>query len=147
MMRNKLFETTINKKDTCLSYVLKRTGIKTSVEFVEDLESEFDIIPIKDAEIEIGDIVAWQKKVTKVNVATTIKEPKARVSELKSEDVSTRFHLGVVEDNAIISDLTRSSNAYYIPTIRKRRLSIVVEDYQQQCPHPDYVIRKRKSIN
>ena len=53
---------TITKKDTCLTYVLKRTGIDASVEFAEDLEKEFDLIPVKETKLEVGDIIAWKKK-------------------------------------------------------------------------------------
>ena len=53
---------TITKKDTCLTYVLKRTGTETSIEFAEVLEKEFDLIPVKETKLEVGDIVAWKKK-------------------------------------------------------------------------------------
>ena len=140
----RLFETTINKKDTCLSYAIKRTGLSTSIEFVEDLEKEFNIIPVKETKLEVGDIVAWEKKIKTVSCTTTITEPSDEgVSEMVVDSVNTRFHLGVVENKCLITDLTRSSNSYYIPTIRKRYLSLIVEDYQKQCPFPDFVIRKK----
>lgn len=140
----KLFETKINKKDTCLSYALKRTGITTSVEFVEDLEKEFEIIPVKETKLQVGDIVAWEKNIKTVSCATVITEPSDEgVSEMIVDSVNTRFHLGVVENKCLITDLTRSANSYYIPTIRKRYLSLIVEDYQKQCPFPDFVIRKK----
>jgi len=141
---NKLFQTSISKKDTCLSYAFKRTGIKTTVEFVEDLEKEFEIIPAKEAKIQAGDIVAWEKKEKTISAATSITAPTNEgLSEMTYDNVNTRFHIGVVESKCLISDLTRSANEYYIPSIRKRYISLIVEDCQKQCPFPDYVIRKR----
>lgn len=141
----KLLQTTITKKDTCLSYALKRTGIETDIEFVDELEKEFDIIPVKETKIEIGDIVAWEKKEKKIKCATTIKESGLYVSfsQLLNSEVNTRFHIGVVEGLNCISDLTRSANPYYIPSLRMRQLVLIVEDYQAQCPYPDFVIRKK----
>ncbi|GAB0155919.1 hypothetical protein CHRYSEOSP005_11810 [Chryseobacterium sp. Alg-005] len=140
----KLFETTINKKDTCLSYALKRTGTQTSVEFVEDLESEFDIIPAKETKLEVGDIVAWEKKEKYTLSATCIKAPRPdNISEMIFENVNTRFHIGVIENKCLISDLTRTTNEYMIPSIRKRNISLIPADSQKECPFPDFVIRKK----
>lgn len=145
---NRLFETSINKKDTCFSYALKRTGIETTVEFVEDIESEFEIIPVKETKMQIGDIVAWEKKTKSIPVITTIKAPTEEgYSDTVQKYVGIRFHLGVVEGKCLISDLSRSANPYYVPTIRKRHLSLIVEDAQKQCPYPDYVIRKKNGLS
>ncbi|GEN74108.1 hypothetical protein [Chryseobacterium lathyri] len=139
-----LFETTINKKDTCLSYALKRTGTQTSVEFVEGLEYEFDIIPVKETKLEVGDIIAWEKKEKFMMCATRIMAPrKDNVSEMKFEEVDTRFHIGVIENKCMISDLTRTTNEYMVPSIRKRNISLVPTDSQKECPFPDFVIRKK----
>lgn len=102
----KLFETTITKKDTCLSYALKRAGIETSVEFAEDLRKEFDFISVNDTKLEVGDI----------------------------------------EGDNIISDLTRSTNPYFIPSIRMRYVSLFFSaNHQTKCRYPDFVIRKKTS--
>lgn len=141
---NKLFDTSITKKDTCLSYAFNRTGTKTTIEFVEDLEKEFEVIPVKETKLEVGDIVAWEKKEKTILAATSITAPSNEgLSEMTFDHVNTRFHIGVVESKCLISDLTRSANPYYIPSIRKRYLSLIVDDYQKQCPVPDFVIRKR----
>lgn len=145
---NKLFETSINKKDTCLTYALKRTGIETTVEFADELEKEFDIIPVKETKMVYGDIVAWEKTRKTIPVNTTIKAPTDEgFSEMIQKYVSIQYHLGVVEGKCMISDLSRSANPYYVPTIRKRHLSLIVEDTQKQCPYPDYVIRKKNGLS
>lgn len=141
---NKLYETSINKKDTCLTYALKRTGIETTVEFADELEKEFDIIPVKQTKMIFGDIVAWEKTRKTIPVTTTIKAPGDEgFSQTIEKYVSIRFHLGVVEGRCMISDLSRSGNQYFVPTIRKRHLSLIIEDPQKECPYPDFVIRKK----
>ena len=131
---------TITKKDTCLTYVLKRTGIDTSVEFAEDLEKEFTLIPIKETKLEVGDIIAWKKKEEFISSGTFINEN----GRIEQSQVFTRFHLGVVEAGHLISDLTRSANPYYIPSIRMRTISLICDDYQSKCSFPDFVIRKKE---
>ena len=131
---------TITKKDTCLSYVLKRTGTTTSVEFAESLEKEFNLIPVKETKLEVGDIVAWKKKEEFISAGTSINEN----GRIEKTEVFTRFHLGVVEAGHLISDLTRSANPYYIPSIRMRAISLICDDYQKFCPYPDFVIRKKE---
>lgn len=135
----RLFDTTITKKDTCLYYALKRTNTETTIEFAEDLEKEFDLIPVKDAKLEIGDIVAWKKKEEVITAATSIRES----GNILYSPVDTKFHIGVVEEFDRISDLTRSANAYFIPSIRMRLTSLIGGDYQTYCPFPDFVIRKK----
>lgn len=137
---SRLKDTKISKKDTCLSYVLKRTGTHARIQFAEDLHEEFDIIPVKDTKIEIGDIVVWRKKVDHIVAGTSI-NMNGRIFE---EQVFTKYHLGVVEAGHLISDLTRSANPYYIPSIRMRSISLICDDYQKFCPYPDYVIRKKQ---
>lgn len=131
---------TITKKDTCLTYVLKRTGTETSIEFAEDLEKEFDLIPVKETKLEVGDIVAWKKKEEFISSGTSINEN----GRIEQSYVFTRFHLGVVEAGHLISDLTRSANPYYIPSIRMRTISLICDDYQKFCPYPDFIIRKKR---
>ena len=131
---------TITKKDPCLTYVLKRTGIDTSVEFAEDLEKEFTLIPIKETKLEVGDIIAWKKKEEFISSGTSINEN----GRIEQSYVFTRFHLGVVEAGHLISDLTRSANPYYIPSIRMRTISLICDDYQKFCPYPDFIIRKKE---
>ena len=131
---------TITKKDTCLTYVFKRTGIDTSVEFAEDLEKEFTLIPIKETKLEVGDIIAWKKKEEFISSGTFINEN----GRIEQSQVFTRFHLGVVEAGQLISDLTRSANPYYIPSIRMRTISLICDDYQKFCPYPDFIIRKKR---
>ena len=130
----------ITKKDTCLTYVLKRTGIETSIEFAEDLEKEFDLIPVKETKLEVGDIIAWKKKQEFISSGTSINEN----GRIEQSYVFTRFHLGVVEARHLISDLTRSANPYYIPSIRMRTISLICDDYQKFCPYPDFIIRKKR---
>ena len=131
---------TITKKDTCLTYVLKRTGTETSIEFAEDLEKEFDLISVKETKLEVGDIVAWKKKEEFISSGTSINEN----GRIEQSYVFTHFHLGVVEARHLISDLTRSANPYYIPSIRMRTISLICDDYQKFCPYPDFVIRKKE---
>ena len=135
----KLFDTTITKKDTCMSYALKRTGINSNVEFAENMHCDFDFIPVKDAKIEVGDIVAWKKKEEIIKAGTSINEN----GRIETTDVFTKYHIGVVENGHLISDLTRSSNPYYIPSIRVRSISLICDNYQTKCPYPDFVIRKK----
>ena len=132
---------TITKKDTCLSYAFRRAGIKTHVEFAEDLETEFDLIPVKETRLEKGDIVAWKKKEEVISSGTSINEN----GRIESKNVYTRFHIGVVEAGHLISDLTRSANPYYIPSIRMRTVSLICDDHQKFCPFPDFVIRKKQT--
>ena len=136
----KLRPTTINKRDTCLSYCLKRTGTETNIQFAENLQCEFDFIPVKETKLEVGDIIGWHKKIETIIAETSISES----GRLVSESVFTKFHLGVVEDTHLISDLTRSTNEYYIPSIRIRTISLICDDYQKFCPYPDFVIRKKQ---
>lgn len=135
----RLFDTTITKKDTCLSYALKRTNTETTIEFAEDLEKEFHLIPVKDIKLEIGDIVAWRKKEDIIYSGVSINDEGA----ITHSPVDTKYHIGVVEGPTHISDLTRSANAYYIPSIRMRLISLTGGDYQTFCPVPDFVIRKK----
>ena len=77
---------TITKKDTCLTYVLKRTGTETSIEFAEDLEKEFDLIPVKETKLEVGDIVAWKKKEEFISSGTSINE-NGRIEQYHSTEL------------------------------------------------------------
>lgn len=132
---------TITKKDTCLSYAFKRAGVSSHVEFAEDLENDFVFIPVKETKLEVGDLVAWKKKEEVISSGTSINEN----GRIQTSEVFTRFHIGVVEAGHLISDLTRSSNPYYIPSIRMRSISLICDDYQKLCPYPDFVIRKKQT--
>lgn len=130
-MDKQLKNVVLTKKDTCLSYALKRVGIETHVEYVNQLEEDFHFIPFSvEACPGEGTLVTWCRKQSKISVPFEI----TKDGHILNHDVTIDFHIGVIEDSKIsmVSDCTRKLMPNHVPCIRIRSF----EDVR----YPDYIL-------
>lgn len=118
----KLHATKINKFDTCLSYAYKRIGIYNPRKFLdyESLLSDFEWIKVKSEIIDIiddlksGDLLLQDNGIKKITAPTFISEN----GIIQSETMVVGYHIFVVEENNLFSDLTRTVVSRSQPSIR-----------------------------
>lgn len=146
---NKLHSVTISKKDTCLSYVLKRTGLYNKVQacFVTELDREFDFVEYTAETLKRGDLVCWRQNEKEIDVPLTIDEGMT----LMEEKVVIDFHLGVVESveplgkvqvigyKVLISDCTRKVFDG-VSSLRIRE----VGNSEGKVREPDFIVRLKE---
>lgn len=118
----RLCEVTINKTDTCLTYVLKRLGSSPFIWSYENIDKAFDIKPFSTIkELELGDVVLWDENAHQVEMATHID----RDGNLTLTNVWARVHFAIYEGNGMVSDCSRRDNISSLPRLRMQHLNEV----------------------
>lgn len=123
---------TLEKTDTCLTYVLKRTGLSPELCTYENFNEYFQQITWRSRkkELEIGSILLWDKDVKWKWMPTSI----SKNGQIKSKLIPTGFHFAVYEGDNLISDCTRlHSISPPSPTLRVRDLGDIKSN-------PDWVL-------
>lgn len=125
----------INRKETCLSYAFKRTGTKSSVEFVTELNEEFVLLPFSVENAKRGSLVVWNHNAHTISAGYEITED----SMIINHEVLIDCHVGVIEDDAVtlVSDCTRKILPNAVPCIRVRSF--------YEVRYPDFILIKKSS--
>jgi hypothetical protein len=120
----------INRKETCLSYAFKRTGTKSSVEFVTELNEQFVLLPFSVENAKRGSLVVWNDKAHTISAGYEITEE----GMIINHEVLIDYHVGVIEDDAItlVSDCTRKILPNAVPCIRVRSFN--------EVRYPDFIL-------
>lgn len=127
-----LHKVTLDKTDTCLTYVLKRIGLSPNLCTYENFNEHFHQLTwrSKKKELSVGTILLWDKDVKWKWMPTTI----SKDGQVKSKLIPTSFHFAVYEGNGLISDCTRlHSISPPSPTLRIRELADVKSN-------PDWIL-------
>lgn len=127
-----LQKVTLDKTDTCLTYVLKRIGLDSNLCTYENFNEYFHQITwrSKKKNLSVGAILLWDKDVKWKWMPTHI----SKEGQIKSKLIPTGFHYAVYEGDNLISDCTRlHSIAPPSPTIRMRELTDVKSN-------PDWIL-------
>ena len=153
-----LKRTSLTKIDTCLSYVIKRTGVETNVKFTVDIPDDTMIDFKEDFKgdysiLEVGDIIGWRTKSSFSLLNTEISSIGGKPVLIKNP-VYIHLHLAVIEhihkqkDKYLItiSDCVRNGNANSVPEIRLKLLNIREdkESKETEVRLPDFIISKSK---
>jgi hypothetical protein len=114
----KLQKVTLEKSDTCLTYVLKRLGLESNLCSYENLHKNFEQVIFKGRKLKTGDILLWDKTIEWEWLPWKIDD--GGIISWKSVPVG--FHFGIVEDDTSkFSDCTRLVRPPH-PTIRLREI-------------------------
>lgn len=145
----------LNKKDTCLTYALKRTNTKTTLSCSHDLDRGAHLVPLIDKEysLYVGAVVVWETPNDCTMLATGIMNVGGNPA-LMYNPVFTKYHFGVVEriDKecnpwlVTISDCVRNRNNNSVPEIRLRLLNLRTDDNNRETEmrFPDYILHTLK---
>ena len=143
----------VNKKDTCLSYVLKRVGIKSKTEFAKDIEKSM-LVPFDINTVEVGKIVVWESKKTHYLYSTEIKTIAGKPSVIRNHEF-VALHFGVIEvidkingeDVITVSDCIRNSNCHSHPTIMLSTITKEEKTKDTESRIPEYYLNFKKLEN
>lgn len=149
-----LKRTLLTKTDTCLSYVIKRTGIETNVKFTVDIPDNVMIEFKGDyTKLEVGDIIGWKAKREFTLLNTEISSIGGKPVLIKNP-VYVHLHLAVIEhihkqkDKYLItvSDCVRKENVNSVPEIRLKLINLREDDEPKETEVrlPDFVISRSK---
>ena len=99
-------------KFPCVTYILRRSGLKMSPE--EFVSAPWKFKPFDESVAEIGDIVCWQNGGFQTDVTLKMSEGIPVTTSICCD-----YHYAIYEGNGLISDLTIDGNNY-APRIRVR---------------------------
>jgi hypothetical protein len=117
-----LHKVTLEKTDTCLTYALKRIGLKPDLCVYESINEHFHQIPWKarKKELTIGTILLWDTNLKWRWLPVSI----TKDGHIKNKLIHTGVHFAVYEGDGLISDCTRlHSPSPPSPSLRLRELS------------------------
>lgn len=122
---------TLEKTDTCLTYVLKRLGLDPylcNYESITDHFTEYKFASFRKQMTE-GDILLWDRDLNQEWLPWHISE----TGQITWRSIPIGFHFGIYEGDKLFSDCTRLVTPPH-PTIRLR-------DMSQLKKNPDWVLR------
>lgn len=119
---NHLYDVNLsNMAYPCLEYAILRTGCNVGKNLMFDFKSNYRELTDSDTDPEIGDIVWWQYSRKPFAESRLILEKKNVITV----NIENDFHVGVLEGNGVVSDLTVDGEG--IPYIRFRYLDTTPE--------------------
>jgi hypothetical protein len=126
----KLKKVTLEKTDTCLTYVLKRMGQNFDLCTYDTFHENFNQYSFrrKINSIKVGDILLWDKDIEYVWLPWQIDE-----RGIEHKAVPVGFHFGIYEGDGYFSDCTRLMRAPH-PSLRFRKLTDLKKN-------PDWILR------
>lgn len=134
-MKQQLHKVTIEKTDTCLTYVLKRLGLEPNFCIYENFHEHFDQVIFKRRKLKTGDILLWDKTLDWEWLPWKIED-----GIISWKSIPVNFHFGIVEeDESKFSDCSRLVRPPH-PTIRMRE----IKDLRN---NPDWVLTLNESGN
>jgi hypothetical protein len=128
-----LFDLSLNKGDTCLTYVLKRLGLEEDLCSYETLHDHFDQFQFSryKKKLSVGDILLWDRDIKWEWMPWIIKD-----KNIIWKNIPLGVHFGIMEDDDLFSDCTRLIKPPH-PSLRIRRLNEVHKN-------PDWVLKLSK---
>lgn len=147
----------LTKNDTCLTYVIKRTGIETNLKFTVDIPDDcFIEYKTKDNKtttaLQIGDIIGWRANRKIALLRNEISSIGGKPVVLYNP-VYVHIHLAVIEQieeikgNTIItiSDCVRKENVNSVPEIRLKVLNLRGDEPKEtEVRLPDFILNVSK---
>ena len=129
----KLVDITLNKSDTCLTYVLKRMDLDENLCSYETLHDHFDQFQYSryKKKLSVGDILLWDRDIKWEWMPRSIKD-----KNITWKNIPLGVHFGIMEDDETFSDCTRLIHPPH-PTLRIRKLNEVHKN-------PDWVLKLSK---
>lgn len=129
----KLVDITLNKSDTCLTYVLKRMNLDENLCSYETLHDYFDQFQYSryKKKLSVGDILLWDRDIKWEWMPWSIKD-----KNITWKNIPLGVHFGIMEDEETFSDCTRLIHPPH-PTLRIRKLNEVHKN-------PDWVLKLSK---
>lgn len=119
---SKLYDVNLsNMAYPCLEYAMLRTGCNVGKNLMFDFKSNYRELTDSDTDPEIGDIVVWGYSRNPLAESRLILEKNTVITV----NIGNNFHVGVLEGNNVVSDLTVDDNG--IPYIRFRYLDTTPE--------------------
>lgn len=127
----KLYPITLNKTETCLTYVLRRLGVKENICTYETLHEHFDQYTFSrhQKNIKVGDVLMWDKTTSWEWLPWSINGN----GIIDWKNIPIGFHFAVYEGNGKFSDCTRLVTPPH-PTLRLRAM----KDLQK---NPDFILK------
>lgn len=143
----------LNKKDTCLSYALKRVGITSKIEFAKNIPKSM-LSPFKVELAEVGKIVVWESEKTHYLYNSEIRTIQNRPAIIANNEYVGR-HFGVIEavdkvEGEIVitvSDCVRNENGHSFPTIGLCTLTDNEKARSTEAKMPTYYLNKKHMEN
>ena len=144
----------IDKTDTCLTYALKRAGVKTSLKKAHDLVKSVHLVPIQDpfVALYLGAVVVWETPNDYSFLDTGISMLHGKPVLIKNP-VFTKYHFGVIEHIekgvtpwlVTVSDCVRNRNNNSVPEIRLRYINLREDSSRDsEARFPDYLLHTIK---
>lgn len=127
----KLYPITLNKTETCLTYVLRRLGVNGDACTYETFHEHFDQYTFSrhQKNIKVGDVLMWDKTASWEWLPWSING--GGIVEWKNIPIG--FHFAIYEGNDKFSDCTRLVTPPH-PTLRLR----LMKDLQK---NPDFILK------
>ena len=143
----------LNKRDTCFSYVLKRVGVKSKIEFAKDIPKNA-LTPFNLNAVEVGNIVVWESAKSHHLYSTEIKTLQGKPALIRNHEF-TGLHFGVVEavdkvdgkQVVTISDCVRNNNSHSFPTILLATLTENEKTKETEARLPQYYLNYKRLEN
>ena len=84
----------VTKSDSCLTYVLKRAGIRTHIEYAKDIPKEA-LIPFSIDNVYVGQILVWKSRKSHYLWGTEIQSFNGKPVVIKNNEFAG-LHFAVV---------------------------------------------------
>lgn len=143
----------LTKNDTCLTYVIKRTGIETNLKFTVDIPDDLLLSFNGDfTKLKVGDIIGWKANRKIALLRNEISSIGGKPVVIHNP-VYVHIHLAVVEQieeiksNTIItiSDCVRKENVNSVPEIRLKVLNLRGDEPKEtEVRLPDFILNVSK---
>lgn len=144
---------TLTKNDTCLTYVIKRTGIETNLKFTVDIPDNLLLsFNGEVTKLKVGDIIGWRANRKVALLRNEISSIGGKPVVIHNP-VYVHIHLAVIEQieeikgNTIItvSDCVRKENVNSVPEIRLKVLNLRGDEPKEtEVRLPDFILNVSK---
>lgn len=133
----------VNKRDTCLTYALRRSGINIPLQFIEDIDKyfickELNTVGEKLTNFSVGSLVGWRHE---NYFAKDVGIEIISFDNIITEDVPRLMHIGVIEkfvgDNVYVSHASRKDHTV-LPSIKVE----LVGTKKRRYPDVVFVLKK-----
>lgn len=131
----------IGKKDTCLTYALKRTGLDyLDLSCLGSAKFFFDFIEFNIDQLKIGDIVYFCKNQKEVLIPSEISESSEKGINLIEHPRSINNHCAVYEGNGMFSDCTKKDERFMFHNCLRLQ---TINDFKYK---PSFILKIKKEF-
>lgn len=143
----------VTKKDSCLTYVFKRIGVKSFIEYAKDIPKEA-LIPFSLENVYIGQILVWKSRKSYYLWNTEIMSFNGKPVLIKNNEFAGLHfavveHIEIINDTKIItvSDCVRNGNSHSFPTIELGTISLTDTTDKTELKLPTYYLDYEQFIS